>query len=129
MAPVEPITGLRVLLVEDDAAVRSILERGLKRAGVDVVAAADAVVALGHLDSDAPVDVLVSDVMMPGMDGVELASRALALRPGLAIVLMSGFAEPPLHRAANAQGVRFLAKPFALTDLVAAIAAAQPGPR
>ena len=116
--------GLRVLLVEDDGAVRNILERGLKRHGVVTVAAPDALTALAILDGDTPFDVIVSDVMMPGMDGVELASRALQMRPDLAVVLMSGFAEPPLHRAASAQGVRFLSKPFALADLLAGIVAA-----
>ncbi|PZN93412.1 MAG: hypothetical protein DCF31_12720 [Alphaproteobacteria bacterium] len=119
------ITGTRVLLVEDDPAVRSILERGLKRQGAEVTTAPEAMSALAHLDGEAVFDVLVSDVMMPGIDGVELASRALTVRPGLAIVLMSGFAEPPLHRAANARGVLFVAKPFALADLTAAIGEAQ----
>lgn len=120
----ESVAGLRVLLVEDDGAVRSILERGLKRHGITTMVAPDAIAALAILDGGTLVDVLVSDVMMPGMDGVELASRTLQTRPGLAIVLMSGFAEPPLHRAADAQGVRFLAKPFALAELLAGISAA-----
>ena len=121
-----PVAGLRLLLVEDDAAVRTILERGLRRQGLVVSVAPDAIVALEILDAGAVFDVLVSDVMMPGIDGVELASRALQQRPGLGIVLMSGFAEPPLHRAADAQGVRFVAKPFAMADLLAAISAAAP---
>jgi CheY-like chemotaxis protein len=66
-----------------------------------------------------PFDVLVSDIMMPGIDGVELAAEARRRQPGLGVVLMSGFAEPPLHRAAGAQGVKFLSKPFALGELVA----------
>ncbi len=127
---VPPRTGLRRLLVEDEPAVRTILERGLVRQGFVVTVAADAMLALEVLDAGAPFDVLVSDVMMPGIDGVELAARARQMRPGLGVVLMSGFAEPPLHRAADAQGVRFLSKPFALADLVAAIgAAADPGKR
>ncbi|WP_188761736.1 hybrid sensor histidine kinase/response regulator [Sandarakinorhabdus glacialis] len=120
------LVDLRVLLVEDDAAVRAILERGLRRFGPVVTVAGDAMVALGILDEGAEFDVLVSDIMMPGIDGVELASRALAMRPGLGVVLMSGSAEAPLHRAASAQGVRFLAKPFALAELVAAIGDACP---
>jgi signal transduction histidine kinase len=118
--------GLRLLLVEDDAAIRLILERGLRRHGLDVTAVANGAAALAQLESGAPFDVLVSDVMMPGIDGVELVARALDLRPGLGAVLMSGFAEPPLHRAADARGVRFLAKPFALAELTEAIAAAAP---
>jgi signal transduction histidine kinase/CheY-like chemotaxis protein len=121
---VDSIAGLRLLLVEDDAAVRAILERGLRRHGPDISVAADAALALDIMASGPPFDVLVSDIMMPGMDGVELATEARRRQPGLGVVLMSGFAEPPLHRAADAQGVKFLSKPFALGDLVSAIAAA-----
>ncbi len=120
----ESLAGLRLLLVEDDAAIRVIFERGLKRYGPMITVAADAMIALEILDSGAEFDVLISDIMMPGIDGVELASRALRMRPGLGVVLMSGFAEAPLHRAADAQGVRFLSKPFALVDLAVAVAAA-----
>jgi two-component system cell cycle sensor histidine kinase/response regulator CckA len=118
---VEPPPGLRVLLVEDDAAVRMILSRGLLAQGLAVTVAADAAAALEILHAGAVFDVLVSDVMMPGIDGVELAAQARKLRPNLPIILMSGFAEAPRHRAADAQGVGFLAKPFVLADLVAAI--------
>ena len=137
-APPEPpalhadsLVGVRLLLVEDDPAVRSILERGIKRFGPIVTTAADAMIALEILDGGAEFDVLVSDIMMPGIDGVELASRVLQQRPDMGIVLMSGFAEAPLHRAVNAQDVRFLSKPFALADLARAIveADAQSGNR
>lgn len=117
------ITGQRILLVEDDDSVRLTFDRGLRKHGLIVSAAADGAAALRILDSGAEFDVLVSDVMMPGIDGVELAAMATQRRPGLKVVLMSGYAELPLHRAADAQGVRFLAKPFALVDLVAAIGA------
>jgi two-component system cell cycle sensor histidine kinase/response regulator CckA len=124
--PAPPVTldnvaGLRVLLVEDDDSVRITFDRGLRKHGLLVTAAADGASALRILDSGAAFDVLVSDVMMPGIDGVELAGIASQRRPGLKVVLMSGYAELPLHRAADAQGVRFLAKPFSLVDLVAAI--------
>ncbi len=112
---------IRLLLVEDDPAVRGILERGLRRHGFQVTVAADGSIALDILGQRLDFDVLVSDIMMPGIDGVELATRALAMQPSLGILLMSGFAEPPLHRAVNAQGVRFLSKPFALADLVSAL--------
>ena len=122
----QPAPSTRVLLVEDDTAVRTVLERGLRRSGLLVEAVDGGEAALARLRSAvAPViDVLVSDVMMPGIDGVELVDRVRAFRPDLGVVLMSGFAEPPLHRAADRQGVNFLAKPFATADLVAAIARA-----
>ncbi len=126
-APTLP-TSLRVLLVEDDAAVRAVLERGLRRQGLAVEAVDGGAAALERLRDAAapPLDVVVSDVMMPGIDGVELVSQAREMLPGLRVVLMSGFAEPPLHRAADRQGVSFLSKPFAMVDLVAAIAATLP---
>ena len=120
------LAGLRVLLVEDDTAVRITFDRALKRLGLDVVAVNSADPALELLASDSPFDILVSDVMMPGVDGVELAGRAREMRPGLAVVLMSGYAELPLHRAADAQGVRFLPKPFSLVELMDAIAEVVP---
>ena len=119
-------TGLNVLLVEDEAAVRTVFARGLERQGCIVTTAADAVAALALLRDGLAPDVMVSDVMMPGIDGVELAIEAAKLRPGLGIVLMSGYAELPRHRAADARGIRFLAKPFALGELLSAITAAQP---
>jgi two-component system cell cycle sensor histidine kinase/response regulator CckA len=118
--------GIKVLLVEDEAAVRTVFARGLERQGCIVTAAADAVAALALLRDGLLPDVMVSDVMMPGIDGVELAIEAAKLRPGLGIVLMSGYAELPRHRAADARGIRFLAKPFALNELVSAITSAQP---
>ncbi len=117
----DSLAGVRLLLVEDDPAVRTILERGLKRFGPLLTTAADGMIALEILDTGAQFDVLVSDIMMPGIDGVELASRCLESRPDIGIVLISGFAEAPLHRAVNAQDVHFLSKPFALADLAQAI--------
>ncbi len=118
--------GITVLLVEDEAAVRMVFARGLERQGCIVTPAADAMAALALLRDGLNPDVMVSDVMMPGIDGVELAIEAAKLRPGLGIVLMSGYAELPRHRAADARGIRFLAKPFALGELVSAITSAQP---
>ncbi len=123
-APLVP-TGQRVLLVEDEASVRTVLARGLERKGCMVTTAEDAMAALTILRSDQPLDVLVSDVMMPGIDGVELAIEAARLRPGMGLVLISGYAELPRHREASALGIRFLAKPFAMGDLLSAIAVAE----
>jgi signal transduction histidine kinase/ActR/RegA family two-component response regulator len=118
----ERLIGMRVLLVEDDNAVRTIFDRALQHRGLLVTACASADPALEWLASDTHFDVLVSDIMMPGIDGVELARRARLLRPGLVTVLVSGYAEMPLHRAADAQGVNFLSKPFSLSELMDAIA-------
>jgi signal transduction histidine kinase len=126
VAPEPVAAGRRVLLVEDEPSVRAVFARGLERKGCVVTTAGDAMVALAILRDGQTFDVLVSDVMMPGIDGVELAFEAARMWPEMGIVLMSGYAELPRHREADARGIRFLAKPFALAELVAAIATAQP---
>jgi two-component system cell cycle sensor histidine kinase/response regulator CckA len=113
--------GLRLLICEDEDAIRDILARGLRRHGLVVEAVADAESALAALADGAAFDVLLSDVMMPGIDGVELARRARASHPALPILLMSGFAEPPLHKAAETAAIRFIAKPFTLDELRTAL--------
>ncbi len=119
---------LAVLLVEDDRAVRTVLERALANAGFTVTAAADALAALPLVDNPAlAFDILVSDVMMPGMDGGELATYARGRRPEMPVLLMSGYADPPQRSATADAGVGFLAKPFTGAALAAAIRAAARG--
>ena len=105
-----------ILLAEDDAAERGLLARGLAGDGHKVTEAENGAVALQRLLANpSAVDVLVTDVEMPELDGIELARKAIAARPGLKVLLISGFAGG-LERAAdlNAQGVRSLVKPVAL---------------
>jgi len=71
--------------------------------------------------------VLVSDVVMPGMDGVTLLNLARERLPALNVVLMSGYAEPPQRRALDKIGVVFLAKPFQVNDLIDAVRGAMAG--
>ncbi len=114
-----------VLLVEDDRAVRMVLRRALAGGGFHVTESVDADAALPLVDDAAHViDVLVSDVMMPGMDGTALVAYARARRPGLPVVLMSGYAEAPLRAAATDPATAFLAKPFATAVLIDAVRAA-----
>ena len=121
-APRPPLHGT-VLLVEDERAVRLVVERALRRGGMDVITASDGDLALDLL-GETRVDVLVSDVVMPGIDGVELLEAIRARRPGLPVVLMSGYAEPPQRRALDGTGAVFLSKPFAADDLLDAVRAA-----
>ena len=116
-----PLQGT-VLLVEDDRAVRLVVARALTGHGLTVLTAADAVAGLEIIERErARIDLLISDVVMPGMDGVALVERARQEISGLPAVLMSGYADPPQRRALDGTGVRFVAKPFAITDLVATV--------
>ncbi|WP_439532392.1 hybrid sensor histidine kinase/response regulator [Polymorphobacter sp.] len=123
-APAEKpmLSGLRLLICEDEDAIREILMRGMRRHGLFVEAVCDADLALAALASGTRFDALLTDVMMPGVDGVELARRAQAEHPALAVLLMSGFAEPPLHEAAATAGIGFIAKPFTFDELLAGLA-------
>jgi CheY-like chemotaxis protein len=85
--------GLRVLMVEDDAEVRAVVQRFLASFGAAVTSSINAEEALGMLQSDAGFDLLLTDIALgTGMRGTELASTARKLRPGLPVLLMSGFA-------------------------------------
>jgi len=111
-----------VLLVEDDRAVRMVVERALKSLGLKVVTAVDGAGGLAIVETaGATIDILVSDVVMPGIDGIELLEHVRMLFPDLPAVLMSGYAEPLQRRAVGQPGVVFLPKPFAIRDLLAAV--------
>src|SRR4030095_16032953 len=79
-----------ILVVEDDADTRSALSLLLDDMGYSVSAAASGAEALRYVDSGEPCDAVITDVLMPGMSGVELAQLARAARPGLAIVVVPG---------------------------------------
>jgi len=115
----------RALLVEDERAVRLVVERSLQRMGLEVTSVGDAADALEVLHrTEGSFDLLITDLVMPGMDGVQLVQTAQAHYPGLRTILMSGYAEPPQRAAAGARGMHFIAKPFASTELLAVVRAA-----
>jgi signal transduction histidine kinase/CheY-like chemotaxis protein len=116
----------RVLLVEDNDEVASAMRGMLASAGFEVVRAADAAEALRIVDGGEAFDVVLSDIVMPGgMSGLELAPQIEARRPGLPIVMMTGYSE----RLADgpAIGRPLLFKPFAAADLVQALSEAMRG--
>ena len=111
-----------VLLVEDEAPVRSFASRALKLRGYRVIeaeSAEDAMIVLSEGIED--VDVLVSDVMMPGMDGPTFASKARELRPDLRVIFISGYAEDSFRRNLSDLEFEFLPKPFSLNELTAKV--------
>ncbi|HET6331818.1 MAG TPA: PAS domain S-box protein [Polyangiales bacterium] len=118
-----PGTGT-VLLVEDQAQVRNSLQRILEDAGYEVIATEDGQQALEVVRKrEGRIDLLVSDVIMPGLSGIELSRRLLALYPNLAVLLVSGYAGTEITRLTElGENVQFLQKPF---DAVSFTSAAQ----
>lgn len=108
-----------ILLVEDEASVRAFASRALSLRGYTVLEAANAEEALARLDDKSlHVDLFVTDVVMPGMDGPAWVRRAHLDRPGVKVVFMSGYAEDGLAEdQARVPNSVFLPKPFSLNDL------------
>ncbi|HEX6559255.1 MAG TPA: response regulator [Longimicrobiales bacterium] len=111
-----------ILLVEDEAILRELTAENLLDAGYRVVEAGDGTAGLEALRSDMHIDVLLSDIKLPGMNGYELAEAAKALRPQLKVILMTGYAPTPLPPKLERMVYRVLQKPFeieALPDMIA----------
>jgi two-component system, cell cycle response regulator CpdR len=109
----------RILLADDEAASRDLVCRALEADGHTVRVMSGGAEAFDAIEA-APggFDVLVSDVNMPGMDGLELAKKALAINPALAVILMSGFVEQLERGKTLATGtVRTISKPFTLEQI------------
>ena len=112
-----------VLVVDDDPDIRQVVRRALSYAGYDVLLADSGEAALETLESrDGRVDLVLTDVMMPGIGGRELASRVRARHPGARILFSSGYAENAIaHHGVLADGVQFIAKPYSLQALTAKV--------
>jgi len=111
-----------VLVVEDDEVVRGATTRILSAAGYAVAQAASAAEALERVERLDDLDLVISDVVMPGESGFELARRARELRPGAQILLMSGYTPTAMARhGIDGEVVRLLAKPVSRPDLLAAV--------
>ncbi len=108
----------RILLAEDDDSMRGFLERALAKAGYDVCAFPNGAEALACLERE-PFTLLLTDIVMPRMDGIELARRASEFDPDLKIMFITGFAAVVLNSDSQApKDARVLSKPFHLKDLV-----------
>ena len=111
----------RILLAEDDSSLRGFLTRALERAGhqvIDCENGDDAIDALEH----GPYDLLLTDIVMPGADGIEVARVAAARQPNLRIMFITGFAAVALSAQDRAPaGAKVLSKPVHLRDLVAEV--------
>jgi len=110
----------RILLAEDDDSLRGFLARALERAGYEVLACADGEEAVAALDQSW--DLLLTDIVMPGMDGIEVARQAAARQPALRIMFITGFAAVALAAANQAPaGAKVLSKPVHLREIVSEV--------
>ena len=122
--------GGRVLLVEDEDMVRAVASRALTRAGYTVTVAGDGDEGLELVSGAEEFDLVVSDVVMPVMDGPTMFREIRKARPDLPVLFMSGYAEQQLREEIDMDNVEFLAKPFTvqqITDKVGAVLAAAKG--
>jgi CheY-like chemotaxis protein len=114
--------GETVLVVEDDRAVRLLIVEALHELGYDALEAADSLEALPVIESGRPIDLLITDVGLPGLNGRQLAEIARQTRPDLPILFVTGYAANAAVRSDFlGPGMDMIAKPFAMDDLAARI--------
>ena len=108
----------RILLAEDDNDMRRFLVRALEQAGFQVASFDNGLSAYNRL-SEEPFELLLTDIVMPEMDGIELARRATELDPDIKVMFITGFAAVALNPDSEApKDAKILSKPFHLKDLV-----------
>ncbi|WP_230293833.1 response regulator [Croceicoccus sp. Ery5] len=107
----------RILLVEDEDTVRAVAERALVRQGYTVTTANDGEEGLQIVQNGGEFDLVISDVVMPTMDGPAMAREIRKLKPDLPVLFMSGYAEEQLRRQIDFAGMHFLPKPFSVAQI------------
>ena len=107
----------RILLSEDDAAMRQYLVRALEKSGYQVVSVDRGTAAIPHLEAGG-FDLLLTDIVMPEMDGIELAQKAAVISPDIRVMFITGFSAVSLRAGQAVPNSRVLSKPFHLRDLV-----------
>ena len=121
-AHARPRRGRRILLVEDDGPNRQLAARILRTAGHEVLAAASGEEALAIAAADPAIDMLVTDVVMPGISGKVLAQRLLAARPALRVLFVSGYlADEAMRLDSDGAHVELLQKPYSSSELAGAV--------
>ena len=109
----------KVLLVDDEDTVRRVTSRLLEKLGYSVSTATDGPTALEMLENEGPFDLVLTDVVMPGMTGIELADRIREMRPDQRILFTSGYTTREYGRAPGQPPRPFMPKPFSMADLAA----------
>jgi PAS domain S-box-containing protein len=121
-SPVMSARGERILLIEDELEVRTVIERTLKAHGYNVVTASNAEEALNLFAASSNFDLLVTDIVLPGINGKEVAEKLTQAKPSLQVLFMSGYTEDTIaHDGVLEPLTRFLQKPFSPRDLLGAL--------
>lgn len=110
----------RILLAEDDTSMREYLARALTRVGYEVTPVGCGTEAMPLLERER-FDLLLTDIVMPEMDGIELAQKASHIDPAIRVMFITGFAAVALQSGRTAPEAKLLSKPFHLKDLVAEV--------
>lgn len=109
----------KILLAEDDQSMLGFLTKALENAGHKVTASKDGLEALDHLLQGENFDLLLTDIVMPGIDGIELSQKASTIAPNMKVMFITGFAGMTKDRDEPApQDAKVMSKPFHLNDLV-----------
>jgi two-component system cell cycle response regulator CpdR len=111
---------IKILLAEDDSSMREYLARALERVGYSVKAVGCGTEAMPLLQAES-FDLLLTDIVMPEMDGIELAQKAGVIDPSIRVMFITGFAAVALQSGRTAPEAKMLSKPFHLKDLVAEV--------
>jgi CheY-like chemotaxis protein len=106
-----------VLVAEDEVMLRMIAVETLRDAGYEVFEAGDGSEALDVLQANSDIDLLISDIRMPRMNGYELVEAGTALRPRLRVLLMTGYTQDPIPENMARAGIKVLYKPFNVDEL------------
>jgi len=109
---------IRILLAEDDDAMRAYLARALERSGYSIVAVDRGTEALALVEAGGAFDLLLTDIVMPEMDGIELAQKVAVIAPEMRVMFITGFSAVSLRAGQALPQAKVLSKPFHLRDLV-----------
>ena len=112
---------LTVLVAEDEAMLRAVVRETLRRSGFHVLEAADGADGLEILKSATPIDLLLTDIKMPRLNGYQLAEACLSLRPATRVILMTGYADEMVPDAIRAASIPVLRKPFDFANLAKSV--------
>ncbi len=109
---------IRILLAEDDDVMREYLTRALTRSGYAVSSVDRGTEAMKLIDAGEEFDLLLTDIVMPEMDGIELAQKVAVIAPALRVMFITGFSAVSLKAGKAMPNAKVLSKPFHLRDLV-----------